>query len=243
LAESATKTLRNMIEWLRQRPPFLRILVYVVAVAVVFAIAAGAGAMGALLLQGDLGLPGRGEPRPSAEQADTPQHQRADAERSRQEKAADQQEEAAVQQKVTAPPLTEADYVSKVGDIQAKAVETFLDGHDRLVPYDALTTDDVEKVRANQAALQGFTNQVADLDPPQKYGEHYEVFSSATNELYESARLAYTLAADPTAATQAEFDEYDRHVNEAAALLQRSNEILGRGYMTIRGVQEINPLS
>jgi hypothetical protein len=122
-------------------------------------------------------------------------------------------------------------------------VETFLDGHDRLVPYDALTTDDVEKVQANQAALQGFTNQVADLDPPQKYREHYEVFSSATNELYESARLAYTLAADPTAATQAEFDEYDRHVNEAEALLQRSNEILGRGYKTIRGVQEINPLS
>jgi hypothetical protein len=243
LAESATKTLRNMIEWLRQRPPFLRILVYVVAVTLAFAIAAGAGAMGALLLQGDLGLPGRGEPRPSAEQADTPQHQRADAERSQQEKAADQQEEAAVQQKDTAPPLTEADYVSKVGDIQAKAVETFLDSHDRLVPYDALTTDDVEKVRANQAALQGFTNQVADLDPPQKYREHYEVFSSATNELYESARLAYTLAADPTAATQAEFDEYDRHVNEAEALLQRSNEILGRGYKAIRGVQEINPLS
>jgi hypothetical protein len=232
-----------MIEWLRQRPPSLRILVYVVALTLAFAISAGAGAMGAMLLQGDLGLPGRGEPRPSAEQADTPQRQRAGAERSQQEIVPDQQEEAAVQQKDTAPPLTEADYVSKVGDIQAKSVETFLDSHDRLVPYDALTADDVEEMKANKAALQGFTDQVDDLDPPQKHRDHYEVFSSATNELYEAARLAYTLAADPTAATQAEFDEYDRHVNEAEALLQRSNEILGRGYKTIRGVQEVNPLS
>ncbi len=81
------------------------------------------------------------------------------------------------------------------------------------------------------------------LDPPQQYGEHYEVFSSAVNELHEAGQLAYDLAADPTAATQSGFDEYDRHVNEAAALLQQSNELLGQDYRTIEGVQVVNPLS
>jgi hypothetical protein len=95
----------------------------------------------------------------------------------------------------------------------------------------------------NQAALQGFTAQVDDLSPPQKYKEQYEVFRAAINEMHEAAQLAYSLAADPTAATQSGFDEYDRHVNEAAAGLQRSNEILGRDYETIEGVQRVNPLS
>jgi hypothetical protein len=214
-----------------------------VALTMAFAIAAGAGAMGALLLRGDLGLPGRGEPRPSAEQADAPQHQRAGAERSQQEKAADQQEEAArSQQKDTALPLTKGEYVSRVGDIQAKAVEAFLSSHNKLVPFDALTADDVEEMQLNQAALKEFSDQVDGLDPPQKYGEHYEVFSSTLNELHQAAQLAYTLAADPTVATQAKFDGYDRHVNEAAAGLQRSNEILGRDYKTISSVQDVNPL-
>jgi len=51
------------------------------------------------------------------------------------------------------------------------------------------------------------------------------------------------LAADPTAATQSGFDEYDRHVNEANALLQRSNELVGQDYKTLEGVQRVNPLS
>jgi len=68
------------------------------------------------------------------------------------------------------------------------------------------------------------------------YEEHYEAFSGATNELYESVQRAPSLVADPTVATQAEFDEYDRHANEAAASLQRSNEILGWDYKTIRSV-------
>jgi hypothetical protein len=55
--------------------------------------------------------------------------------------------------------------------------------------------------------------------------------------------LAYALAADPTAATQSGFDEYDRQVNDAAARLLRSNEILGRDYKTIEGVQRVSLLS
>jgi len=118
-----------------------------------------------------------------------------------------------------------------------------MDIHDQIVRYDAVTADDVEEMQANQTALQGFVDQVDDLDPPQRYGEQYEVFRSAINELHEAAQLAYSLAADPTAATQSGFDKYDRHVNEAAAGLQRSNEILGREYKTIEGVQKVSPLS
>ncbi len=122
------------------------------------------------------------------------------------------QEDQAYSQKPPEDQQTEADYVStdyvsKVGDIQAKVVETFSDSHDRLVPYDALTADDVEKMQANQAALQGFTNQVDDLDPPQKYREHYDVFRSAINELYEATKLAHSLAADHVAVPESGFDE------------------------------------
>ena len=99
-------------------------------------------------------------------------------------------------------------------------------------------------MKANEAALEGFATQVVDdLDPPRGYGEHYKVFSSVINELHEAAQLAYKLAADPTAATQSEFDKYDRHVNEANALLRRSNELLGQNYKTIEGVRKVNPLS
>jgi hypothetical protein len=134
----------------------------------------------------------------------------------------------------------EADYVSKVGKIQSSSVEAFLGSHDRLVPYDALTADDVEEMRLNQAALEEFADQVDGLDPPQEYREHYEVFSSAINELHEAARLAYGMAADPVAATESGFEEYDSHVNEAEAHLQRSNEMLGRDFETIGGVQRVS---
>jgi hypothetical protein len=122
-------------------------------------------------------------------------------------------------------------------------VETFLDSHDKLLRYDALTPNDIEEMQANQEALQEFTNQVEDLDPPQRYGEQYEAFSSAIGELHAAAQQAYNLAADPIAATQSGFDEYDRHVNEAAAGLQRSNEILGRDYKMVGDKQRVNPLS
>jgi hypothetical protein len=178
------------------------------------------------MLQGDLGLPAREEPQPAGEQGNTPQRQGA---------ANDRPEDASQQD--------EAEYTSKVGDIQSKSVETFLDSHDRLLRYDALTADDVEEMQANQAALQGYTDQVRELNPPRRYGEQYEVFRSAINELYQATQLAHDLVADPTAATQSGFDEYDRHVNEAAARLQRSNEILDRDYKTIEGVQGVSPLS
>jgi hypothetical protein len=191
-------------------------LVYAVAAVLAFALAASVGAVVAVMLRGDVGSPRQEEPRK-------------------------QENVAQSQQKDTARPLTEGEYVSRIGDIQAKAVEAFVGSHDRLVPYDALTADDVEEMQLNQAALNEFTDQVDGLSPPQEYREHYEVFSSAINELHEAARLAYGMAADPVSATESGFEEYDSHVDEAQAHLQRSNEMLGRDFETIRGVQELSP--
>ena len=217
-----------MTQRLRERSLPFRIVVYAAAATLVFAVAAGVGAMGALMLRGDWGSSGSEEPQPPNEQGNAAQSQ--------QKEGAPQQEEDASQQ-------SEAEYVARVGSIQAKSVEAFLDSHDRLLRYDALTADDVEEMQANQEALQEFTKQLDGLDPPQRYSEQYEAFSSAVTELHTAAQLAYNLAADPTTATQTGFDEYDRHVNEAAAGLQRSNEILGRDYKKIGGVQRVNPLS
>jgi hypothetical protein len=224
-----------VIEWLRKLSFPTRVLVYAAAAVLAFAVAAGIGATMALMINGDLSLPAEKGPGPAAEQdGDTPQHREADADLS-------QQENASVEHKDVASQQDEVEYVRKVGDIQANSTETFLDSHAKLLRYDSLTADDIERMEANQAALQEITEQVASLDPPQRYGEQYEVFRSAINDLHEAARLAYNLAADPVSATQSDFGEYERHVNEATTHLQRSNEILGREFQTLESVKEVSP--
>ena len=221
---------RSGTGWLRKRSlPTRRVLVYVAAAMLVFAVGAGVGATTALMMRDD--VTDRSQQKEAEQQpsASRPQEQKKPAAQP-QEKAASQQGD-------------EAEYVGKVGDIQGKSVETFLDSHQKFMRYDALTADDIEQMQANQAALKGFADQVEGLDPPQKYREHYEVFRSAINELYEATTLAYKLAADPTAASQSGFDEYDRHVSQAAAYLKKSNEMLGRDYKTIEGVQRVSSLS
>lgn len=226
-----------MMEWLRTRSSLTRGLVYAAAAILAFAVAAGVGATAALMTQGGLSLPAREGPEPASERGDAPEQGRADTTRSQQEDpTAEPSEDAASRQ-------DEAEYVKRVGEIQANSVETFLDTHGKLLRYDALTADDVEEMQTNQAALQEIADLVGVLDPPQKYREQYRVFRSAINELNEATRLAHTLAADPTAATQSRFDEYDRRVDEATAYLQRSNEALNRDYKTTEGVQKVNPLS
>jgi hypothetical protein len=227
----------------RKRSLASRVLVYVLIAVLGFVVAASLGATVGLMWRGDTAPPGKVEPRPSEQQGSAHQGRDADADGSQQEGAGAGQGEAALQQDEGASQLSEADYVSKVGGIQGEAVEAFLDSHDKLLPYDALTADDVEEMQANEATLQGFTDQVNDLNPPQEYREQYEVFRLAINELHEAAQLAYTLAADPTAATQSGFHEYDRHVNQAATYLMRSNETLGRDYKTIEGARKVSPLS
>jgi len=211
-------------------------LVYVLVALLAFAVAAGVGAIAALMLGGELGSTAGEKSPPSEVQGHAQPGERQGNARQGEEKAGSRRNE-----KKNSTQQSGVDYVSEVGKLQSESVKAFLDSHDKLVHYDALTADDVEQMQANRATLQGLTERVGDLDPPQRYGEQYEVFRSAIDEMRETTQTAYALAADPTSATQSEFEEYDRHANEAAARLQRSNEILGRDFATFRGTQEVSP--
>jgi hypothetical protein len=200
-----------MMQWLRKRSLPTKVFMFTAAAILAFALAAGVGAIGALMLRGELVSPGGEAPRQP------------------------EQEQSAAQPE-------EADYISEVGEIQGNAVEISLASHDKLMRYDILTTDDLEELRANEAALGEFADQVDNLNPPPEYTDQYEAFRSAIRELHVAARLAYEVVADPTAATKSKLDAYDRHLAEADGLLQESNERLGRDYETIGGVQEISPL-
>jgi hypothetical protein len=235
-----------MSGWWYRRSRFTRLIVYAVAVILAFVMAASVGAMAALTAGGGLSWPTGersrpGEPDRTAEQGKTPQRQKADADHPKQEHThRSQQEEASADQEQTASQEEQLPYVSEVGRIQASSVEAFSDSHMKLLRYDTLTSGDIEEMQANQAALQGFADRSSDLEAPQKYGEQKEAFVSGIEELHQGGRLAYVLAADPIAASQADFDDYDRLANEAAADLQQSNEALGKDYETIAELQGVD---
>ena len=214
---------------LRKLPP-RRLLAAAAMVIVVLALAAGVGAMSALILGSDPGSSG-GEP----ERVGGAEHQREAGAPEENQPRQDSRDEGAPDR------LSEAEYVGMVGDIQAGAAEAFLDSHDKLLRYDALTAGDVEEMQANEATLEEMTERARSLAPPLKYEEQHEVFASGVDKLHEAARLAYGMAHDPVAAAELGFDEYDEHVNEASALLQRSNELLGKDYKALEGVREISP--
>jgi hypothetical protein len=206
-----------MSGWWDQRSLFTRLLVYAVAVILMFVIATSVGVVAALVVSGNVSWPTEERarpdgPSPAGEQGKIPQHH---------------------QDKLT-------QYVDGVGEIQANSVEAFLDSHEKLRRYDTLSSGDIEEMQANQAALQGFTEQASDLNAPQKYREQKDAFVSAIDELHQAAQLAYALAADPISATQADFDDYDRLVDEATAGLRRSNQILGKDFEGIEGVREVS---
>jgi hypothetical protein len=96
-------------------------------------------------------------------------------------------------------------------------------------------------MEANEAALRGMAERADNLDPSRKYEEQHDVFASAIGRLHEATRLAHAMAADPVAAAELGFEEYDGRVNEASTLLRRSNELLGEDYETIEGVREVSP--
>jgi len=212
--------------------------------------AASVGAAAALMVSGGLSWPTGsgsrpGEPGPADEQGKPSQHRQAEADHSGQEQADRSEEEntgktATTERKQAASQEQQAPYVAEVGEIQASSVEAFSDSHEKLLRYDTLTSGDIEKMQANQAALQEFADRASDLDAPEKYGEQKDAFVSAIDELHQGARLAYVLAADPLSATQADFDDYDRLTNKAATDLQQSNEVLGKDYETIAGLREVN---
>jgi hypothetical protein len=204
------------------------------------------GAMVAVAFRGDLSLLGGGEPQALDGREDVTQAQEEDDATKQREKTARREpvaedKEAAAEKKSVAAGRDEARYAGAVGDIQARSVEAFRGSHLKLLRYDALTAADVEAMQANKTALEALNRQTADLAPPRKYEEQYEVFSAAIDELHEATRLAYAMAADPVAAAELGFDEYDGHVNKAAGLLQRSNELLNREYETIENVREVSP--
>jgi hypothetical protein len=227
-----------MSGWWNQRSLFTRLLVYAMVVTFVLVMAASVGAVAALLAGGNLSWPTgesakREEPSQAGGQGKAPQRQQVHTGRSQDDKAGVKREQDASQDQ-------KATYVHRVGEIQANAVETFLDSHQKLLRYDSLASGDIEKMQANEAALQGFADQASDLNAPQKYREQKVAFLSAIDELRQAAQLAYALAADPISATQADFEDYDRLVDEATADLQQSNEILGKDYKTIEGVRSVN---
>jgi hypothetical protein len=242
-----------MTRWLRKRPLPARIMIYAAAATLAFALAAGVGAIGALTLGGDLSLLEREEPPPADEDnADRAQDEDGTAGReqaaaeqkevaSRREEAAAEREKAAAERERIASRQEKARYVGAVGDIQTIAVEAFLKSHDKLLRYDALTAVDVKELQANEATLKEVNEQTGDLAPPREYQAQYEVFSAAIDELHEATRLAYGMAADPVAAAELGFDEYDGHVDEASVRLRRSNELLNRDYETIENVREVSP--
>jgi len=221
-----------MIGRLQKLPRPIKILAVAAAATVMLALAAGVGAMTALVLRPDAGSSSGGEP----ERVGGAEHERQDG-----SPAGGNQPRQVGRDEGAPDRLSEAEYVGTIGDIQGRAVEAFLDSHDKLLRYDALTAGDVQAMQANEAALEGLTERASELAPPQKYEGQHEVFSSAVAELHEATRLAHELAADPVAAAELGFDGYDRHVKKASALLQRSNELLGKDYEAIAGVREISP--
>jgi hypothetical protein len=221
-----------------QLSPFTKLLAFAVAAILAFAMAASIGAVAAFMVSGNLSSPTGEEARPqgsspTGEQGTSAQPKQANAESSQQQNAGGRPDQATTQD-------GQGTYVDEVGEIQADSVDAFLHNHEKLLRYDALNSGDIEKMQADQAALKGFTDQASSLSVPQEYTKHNEVFLSAIEELHQAARLAYALAADPISATQSDFEHYDRLVDEAAADLQRSNEILGKDYTTIEGMQEVS---
>jgi hypothetical protein len=227
-----------MSEWWNQRSLFTKLVVYAVAAILVFGMAASVGAVATLMVSGNLGLPkgekaGREKPSSAGEQGKVPQRQQQHTDKAQQEIADAEGEQTATQDKLT-------QYVGGVGEIQANSVEAFLDSHEKLLRYDTLTSSDIEEMQANQAALQGFVDQASDLRAPKQYRNQKDAFVSAIDELHQAAQLAYALAADPVSATQADFDDYDRLVDEATAGLRRSNQLLGKDFEGIEGVREVS---
>jgi hypothetical protein len=218
--------------------PLTKLLGYAVAAILVLGVAAGIGAMAALLVSGNVGSSTGGQvgsesSSPAGEQGKSAQPVQADTEST-------QQQYADAKRGQAKPQDSQPTYVDEVGEIQAGSVDAISSSNEMLLRYDTLTSGDVEKLQAEQAILKRYAGRAKALRAPQRYEEHKDVFRSAIDGLHQAARLAYVLAADPVSATQADFDHYDHLVNEASADLQRSNEILGKDYKTIEGVKGVS---
>ena len=139
----------------------------------------------------------------------------------------------------TSSQMGEGEYSGKVEEIQDGSVETISEINAKLRRYDSLTADDVADLRARYQALSDYKNQAEGLTPPEKYADQYEAFRTAIGELYDAAGIAYKVSSDPVSAKQADFAEYERHVDSATDSLQQSNELLGQNYKTTEGLPRV----
>ena len=209
---------------LQQLPVSLKILVYAAATAAVLVLAVGVGVMAALTLGSDGGGSPEGAKPERVGGANSEQGSRS-------------QEDAGV--KASDAP-GDAAYSNDLAGIQNRAVEASLASNDKLLRYDGITAEDVEEIEANYVALEGYARRARGLAPPAKYEDQHKVFVHAIGELRDADELAYRLAADPSSATQTDFEAYDRHMDKATAYLRRSNELLGEDYETTGAAQEVS---
>ena len=135
-----------------------------------------------------------------------------------------------VAEKAPSDGSSEAAYLEEVADIQNGSVEASLRSNNKLLRYDALTAKDVEELKVDYVALENYARRARDLAPSAEHEDQHKVFVLAIYELRDANELAYRLAADPSSATQTDFEAYDRHMDRATAYLRRSNEMLGEDY-------------
>ena len=135
---------------------------------------------------------------------------------------------------------SEAAYLKQRMRPRQNLVEASLRSNNKLLRYDGLTAEDVEELKADYVALENYARRARDLAPSAEHEDQYKVFVLAINELRDANELAYRLAADPSSATQTDFEAYDRHVNRATAYLRRSNEMLGEDYKSAGAAREIS---
>jgi hypothetical protein len=205
---------------LRTLPIPLKIAAFAAAV---LAVAAGMGVVVALTLGANEGPPEGAKPE-RAEEANPKQGGRPEE----------------VAEKAASDGSSEAAYLDEIADIQNGSVEIALRSNNKLLRYDGLTAKDVEELKGDYVALENYARRARDLAPSAKHEDQYKVFVLAINELRDANGLAYRLAADPSSATQRDFEAYDRHVNRATAYLRRSNEMLGEDYKTTKAAREIS---
>ena len=203
---------------LQALPPALIVTLCAVAIFALVALSFGVGVMATLIYERGTGLGGGAG---SSEQESN-------------------QEQAQTTPDSEPTQMSPDEYLTTVGAIQNGSVETFLDSHSRLLRYDTLTASDVGVLEANCLTLDTYNDQVENLNPPEEYEVQYELFSLAISELYAASEIAHRVADDPPSATQADFREYDEHVETATTSLQQSNQILGQSYRTTEGVSRVS---
>jgi hypothetical protein len=195
-------------------PVALRVLISVVALGVLLVLITGITGMASDTFERFSGFLGNGEPA--------------------QDGAGEGTEEPIRKEDALTP---EEEYLATVERLQAVTAETFLDTDEKFSRYDSITSDDIEQMKSNSDALEGYRARASNLAPPKRYENQHEVLRSAIAEMHQAADLAYSLTADPSSLTRAALDEYELHVEKAASGLRQSNESLGRNYKTIEAAR------